>query len=60
MMLSATYGQSCEGEKSNLDPENGLLLHMNRRRLEAEGVRDSLLAVAGRLDRTAGGPGVRI
>ena len=32
---------------------------MNRRRLEAEAVRDSLLAVAGRLDRTPGGPAVR-
>ncbi len=59
MMLSATYRQSCENEKSNLDPENRLLYHMNRRRLEAEGVRDSLLAVAGRLDDTEGGPGVR-
>ncbi len=47
MMLSATYQQSCENEKSNIDPENRLLYHMNRRRLEAEGVRDSLLAVAG-------------
>ena len=32
---------------------------MNRRRLEAEAVRDSLLAVAGRLDRTLGGPAMR-
>ena len=32
---------------------------MNRRRLEAEAIRDSLLAVAGRLDRTPGGPSVR-
>jgi hypothetical protein len=32
---------------------------MNRRRLEAEGVRDSLLAVAGRLDRTMDGPSIR-
>ena len=29
---------------------------MNRRRLEAEAIRDSLLAVAGRLDATPGGP----
>ena len=58
-MLSATYQQSCENERSNADPENRLLYRMNRRRLEAEGVRDSLLAVAGRLDRTMGGPSVR-
>ena len=59
MMLSATYQQSCENEKSNADPENHLLNRMNRRRLEAEAVRDSLLAVAGRLDRTPGGPALR-
>src|SRR5207248_11725178 len=38
------------------DPENRLLGRMNRRRLEAEPIRDSLLAVAGRLDSTRGGP----
>jgi hypothetical protein len=59
MMLSATYQQSCENEKSNADPENRLLNRMNRRRLEAEAVRDGLLAVSGRLDRTMGGLGVR-
>jgi hypothetical protein len=59
LMLSATYQQSCENERSNADPENRLLYRMNRRRLEAEGVRDSLLAVAGRLDRTTGGPALR-
>ena len=59
MMLSATYQQSCENERSNEDPENHLLSHMNRRRLEAEAVRDSLLAAAGRLDRTPGGPALR-
>ena len=32
---------------------------MNRRRLEAEAIRDNVLAVAGRLDRTMGGPAVR-
>src|SRR5262245_36405567 len=30
---------------------------MNRLRLDAEGVRDAVLAVSGRLDRTMGGPG---
>jgi hypothetical protein len=38
------------------DPDNQLFGRMNRRRLEAGGVRDSLLAVAGRLDRRMGGP----
>jgi hypothetical protein len=32
---------------------------MNRRRLEAEEIRDSLLAVAGRLEQTPGGPATR-
>src|SRR5207302_4710562 len=32
---------------------------MNRKRLEAEAVRDSVLMVAGRLDLSAGGPGFR-
>jgi cytochrome c553 len=59
MMLSATYQQSCDNEKSNADPENRLLNRMNRRRLEAEAVRDGLLAVAGRLDMKMGGLGVR-
>jgi hypothetical protein len=42
------------------DPENRLLWRMNLRRLESEIVRDSVLAVSGSLDRTAGGPPVEI
>jgi len=38
------------------DPDNRLFGRMNRRPLSAEAVRDSLLAVAGRLDSTRGGP----
>ncbi len=37
------------------DPDNRLLSHFPRQRLEAEMVRDALLAVAGRLDVAAGG-----
>ena len=37
------------------DPENRLLSHFNRRRLDAEEIRDGMLAVAGLLDRTMGG-----
>lgn len=40
-----------------LDPSNVLLWHFPRRRLEAEAIRDSLLAVAGTLDRHLGGAG---
>jgi hypothetical protein len=58
IMLSATYQQSSRPEPETLkaDPDNQLFGRMNRRRLEAGGVRDSLLAVAGRLDRRMGGP----
>ena len=38
-----------------IDPENRMLWRMNRRRLEAEAIRDSLLAIGGGLDTTMGG-----
>lgn len=41
------------------DPENRLLAHQNRRRLDAEALRDAMLAVSGQLDRTMGGPTIR-
>ncbi len=40
------------------DPDNRLLWRMNRLRLEGEIIRDSLLAVSGRLNLKLGGPGV--
>lgn len=39
----------------SLDPENKLLWRMNRRRLDLEAMRDSLLALSGRLDPRLGG-----
>lgn len=42
------------------DPANELLHRMPVRRLEAEAIRDSLLAVSGRLDPTVGGPPVPV
>jgi cytochrome c553 len=42
----------------SIDPLNKLLHRQNVRRLEAEAVRDAILLVSGRLDRTMGGPGV--
>lgn len=39
-----------------IDSDNRLLWRMNRRKLEAEAVRDAMLFVAGRLDPTMGGP----
>ena len=45
---------------SVVDPENRLLSRFPRRRLDFEALRDSLLAVAGALDTTAGGPSVAL
>ena len=43
---------------SPIDPENRLFWRMPRQRLEGEIIRDQILAVAGTLDRTLGGPNV--
>jgi hypothetical protein len=60
MLLSATYQQSTRASPESLaqDPGNKLLGRMNRLRLEGEIIRDSLLAVSGRLNLRMGGPGV--
>lgn len=52
IMLSATYRQASDEREEYLaaDPNNLLLSHMNRRRLEFEPFRDTLLAVSGRMD----------
>ena len=57
LMTSAAYRQaSADNETARkMDPENQLLWRMNRRRLEIESLRDSMLAAAGRLDLTMGG-----
>jgi hypothetical protein len=57
MMLSATYMQASEAsaETFKADPANELLGRMNRRKLEAEALRDSMLSVAGTLDTSPGG-----
>jgi hypothetical protein len=57
IVLSATYQQSCDAPPASLaaDPENELLSRMNRQRLDFEALRDTLLAVAGKLDGTVGG-----
>jgi mono/diheme cytochrome c family protein len=62
IVLSATYRQGIvdNAKARGVDPDNTLLWRMNRRRLEFEALRDSLLAVAGRLDAKMGGPGVEI
>ncbi len=59
IVLSSVYQQSTFASETTrtTDPENRWLARMPRRRLEAEAIRDSLLAVSGRLDATPGGPG---
>ena len=64
MVTSATYKQVSDrtpGEtERTADPDNSLLWRMNRRRLDAEAIRDGILAAAGTLNRKAGGPSVRV
>jgi mono/diheme cytochrome c family protein len=62
ILLSATYQRSSDFLAANhaVDPEDRLLWRMNRRRLEVEAWRDAMLAVAGTLDRNAGGPSTRL
>ena len=61
LVLSATYRQSSthRDAPAKLDAGNRLLWRMNRTRLDAESVRDSVLLAAGKLDLTMGGPAVR-
>jgi len=62
IVLSSTYRQSSTPRAvmpaSRIDPENRLLAHFARRRLEAEEIRDAMLAAAGTLNLKAGGPSV--
>jgi hypothetical protein len=58
IVSSATWRQSSlpNPHAVEVDPENRLWHHHPLRRLEAEAIRDSILAVSGRLDRTLYGP----
>jgi hypothetical protein len=60
MALSSTYRMASRGDPKadEADPQNKLLHRMPVRRLEAECIRDAMLAVSGRLDLTMEGPGV--
>lgn len=61
IMTSATYRQRGDVDEARrrVDPENRLWWHRPPLRLEAEVIRDAMLAVSGRLDRTLYGPGLR-
>ena len=60
-MLSRTYQLSSAPGPENQakDLENKLLWKQNRRRLEAEAIRDSILTISGELDSAKGGPSIR-
>ncbi len=62
IMLSSAYRQSSQrrSETEASDPANTLYGRMSIRRLEAEILRDSMLAVSGKLNRKQFGPSVPI
>lgn len=61
VVTSATYRQSSAHDEGNaaIDADNRFLWRMNRTRLDAESVRDSLNVITGRLDRRMGGPSAK-
>ena len=63
ILTSATYRQSSQPPRSptseDLDRDNRLLWRMNRSRMDAETLRDSVLQLSGQLDLTMGGPSVK-
>ncbi len=62
IMLSSAYQESSAGTAKAFaaDPENRLLTHQNRQRLDLEALRDATLFIAGQLDKTIGGKAVEI
>ena len=64
ILLSAAYRQAgdspIEKTAAEKDADNALVWKFGRRRLEAEELRDSMLALAGRLNPAIGGPSVLV
>ncbi|QEH34226.1 Planctomycete cytochrome C [Aquisphaera giovannonii] len=62
IMLSSTYQQRSDlrPDVHERDPQNRLVWRFNRQRLDFEAMRDSVLAAAGTLDRTMGGPSIML
>ena len=58
IVMSETYRQTSDSSdlSATSDAANQWLSHQNRRKLDAESIRDSILAVSGKLDLTMGGP----
>ncbi len=61
LVTSAAYRQSARADPraSALDADDALLWRMRRTRLDAEEIRDALLAISGELDLAMGGPSVK-
>ena len=61
IVLTATYQRVSvpSEELTERDPENRLLGHMNRRRMDAESILDAMLSVSGKLDLSMGGPTIK-
>jgi hypothetical protein len=61
LVLSHAYrmGATTNLTASTVDPENRLLWRLNRKRLDAESMRDAMLMASGRLDLKVGGPNIR-
>ncbi len=62
IMLSHTWQQSSENNPryAQVDPDNRWLWQQNRRRLEFEALRDTILHIGGKLNFAMGGPGERL
>ncbi|MFN0083763.1 MAG: PSD1 and planctomycete cytochrome C domain-containing protein [Blastocatellia bacterium] len=62
ILLSNAYQQAStiDDAKARIDPENSLFWRMNRQRVDAEALRDSVLSVAGTLTEQMGGPSIRV
>ncbi|MCS6864426.1 MAG: DUF1553 domain-containing protein [Gemmataceae bacterium] len=61
IVTSAAYRQGSRGHQpaaAEIDPENHLLWHFPRRRLDGETLRDAMLAVSGQLNLKVGGPSI--
>ncbi len=64
ILLSSAYRQASESAMEKIamerDADNSLVWKFSKRRLEAEEIRDSMLAISGRLNQKVGGPSVLV
>ena len=56
---ATTAGTTAQNDPSSVDPENRLFWHANRRRLDAESIRDTVLLLSGQLQLEAGGSTIK-